>query len=115
MGLDRDFLEMLTAPVVVERWVGADQWGNDTYSAPTTEVSFIDSSSVTFAVPEEGDRTSATPSATTSLLMDGIGIKPRDKITYDAIAHWVVNVDTAKDEFGADLFSTVTVSTTKRG
>lgn len=115
MPLDRDFLQMLTAPVVLERYSGSDLWGNDAYDPPTTEASFIDSTNAVFPTDEEGDRKGSTPSSTTTLLMDGIGIRPRDKIIYDGNVHYVTEVETAKDEFGINLFQNVTVTTTKRG
>lgn len=106
---------MLTAPVTLMRYAGSDLWGNDAYDTPTTEASFINSTSTVFPTDEEGDRKGTNPSSTTTLLMDGIGIQPRDQIIYDGIVHYVTDVETAKDEFGINLFQNVTVTTTKRG
>lgn len=115
MGLDSSFLSMLEASVSLERKTGADQWGNDTYAAATTERAFVDTASVRFGGDAGSDRTEAANYAETDLIMDGIGVEPGDRITYDSTPHWVTSVATTKDEDGTELFQTVTVSTTKRG
>ena len=115
MPLDQGFLDMLQGVVSLERKTGADQWGNDTYAAPTVERAYIDPSTVTFGGERSSDRQESTPTASTSLIMDGIGVEPGDKITFDSIPRWVEQVETTKDEFGVDLYQTITVTTTKRG
>jgi hypothetical protein len=106
---------MLDAPVLLERHTGQDQYGNDTYATATTESSFIDAGSTGFPTDTSGSRTEKTPATTTTLMMDGIGVKPRDKITYDGVAHYVTEAVTNKDGSGADLYQDITVTTTKRG
>lgn len=115
MGLDRDFLELLTAPVTLERVAGVDLWGNEVYEGPVVQQSFISGGTTSLGADAGNDRTEETPDTTDTLIMDAIGIKPGDKITYGGKPHWVTQVETAKDEFGADLYQNVTVTTTKRG
>lgn len=115
MGLDAAFLSMLTASVQAERRTGKDQWGNETYSAATTEKAFIDTTTFQFGTGTPGEQKDKRAVGTTPIIMDAVGISVGDRITFDGVPRTVTEVETIKDEFGNDLFQNVTVENQKKG
>lgn len=115
MGLDRDFLTMLNAWVVVAAKAGEDSWGNTSFDAPRPERAYIDPLASTFGATD-GTTQESTVVTRTTLTMDAVGIRPGDRITLPSgTMTYVTSVDTAQDEVGADLYQTVTVQNTERG
>lgn len=115
-GLDAGFLSMMQAPVVLERATGTDTWGNETYGAGSTEQAFIDAATKSLgAVARDSQAEHQPDDSENDLYMDWLDIKPKDRIVYDGIPHYVTQVNNLKGEFGENLMQTVTVSTTKRG
>ena len=114
MGLDRDFLSMLSARVRLEKKMGSDQFGNDTYALGVEHAAYVESASSRFGNDEEARKTK-DPNITASVITDAIGVAPGDRFLIGGSYHWVSEVETMKDEFGNDLYQTSQVTTTKRG
>lgn len=116
MGLDAGFLSMLQAKADLQRWQGKDNWGNEQYLAPETIQCFINEQSRGLGGLASENQTGEQPyEDSQEVYTDSLGIKPMDKLIWDGTDHWVTEVATLKDEFGDDLFQTVTTSTTRRG
>ena len=115
MGLDRDFLSLLTASVGYESALEKDTWGNTGYTPLEPVACFIDAANATYgrAVPESFKESQQT--ATATIYLDAAGAKIGDRITFDSKQHWVTDLVTFKDEFGDDLLQVVTVTDQKKG
>ena len=115
MPLDAGFLSLLTAQVSVESFLGEDQWGNASFGPSHVERAFIDPVSQSFGRTDGGEQETRLVSQTT-LTMDAVGIAPGDRITLPGNSvTFASEVRTDKDEIGADLYQTVTVTNTERG
>lgn len=116
MGLDRAFLSLLNARVTLTRHTGEDQFGNAAYGAPVTGVrAYVGDLGASFGTVIQ-DQQESTVVFSTDLITDALGIKVRDQITLpDGTITYVSAVTTAKDEVGADLYQTCTVTNTERG
>lgn len=115
MGLTKDFLTMLTATVTLKRASGTDAWGNETYDAPTLHPAFIDPGSTSLGSGEEGGQREGHTVTRRQVITDALGIKPTDILAFDGIDHTVTEVNTVKDEFGDDLYQTLSVEDQKKG
>lgn len=117
MGLSQDFLAMLEARVTVEWFTGQDKWGNDTYSAPVEGVrAYVEPSSTSFGTDDGLGKQDGRTVTQQRLMTDALGIAPKDKVTLEdgRVLH-VTDVETAKDEFGDDLYQMITGTTAQRG
>jgi hypothetical protein len=115
MGLDRDFLEMLTASVEWKPKAAKDKWGNETYGAPVPLKAFIESVTTQYGIGDQGGQRESETVNETQIIVDAVGVKVDDQITYDDTAHTVTQVETPKDEFGDDLYQLLTVQNQKKG
>lgn len=115
MGLDADFLSMLEATVTWKAVTGTDAWGNETYGPSSVQRAFIGDTTTSFGVGTEGSQQDRTAVKTTEVIMDALGVSVGDVLTFGAADHTVTEVVTAKDEFGDDLFQTITVENQKKG
>lgn len=115
MGLDADFLAMLEATVTWKPVSGKDAWGNETYGTPTSQKAFIGDTTATFGNGTEGGQQDRTGVGTTEITMDALGVSVGDILIFGGVDHTVTEVVTTKDEFGNDLYQTVTVENQKKG
>lgn len=116
MGLDRDFLSMLTADVSLERNLGEDLFGNENYSAPETIPAYVANADTAFG-SQDGQGQQDTPTvASVSLTTDAEGIKVKDRFTIPSgDVYYVSSATTGHDEFGQPLYQTVQGQTERRG
>lgn len=115
MGLDQAFLSLLNAVVTVTPFTGEDGFGNTTFGPPRQEKAYIEPITASFGRAKGAKQETRTVNAT-RLIMDFTGVKPGDKITLPGgTITFVTEVVTDKNEVGADLYQTVSVSGTERG
>lgn len=117
MGLDTAFLALLNATVTVEATTSEDAFGNSVRAAARTEKAYIEPLTSTFGgLTGTGAEQEGRVVTGSRLIMNYSGIRPGDRITLPGgIITYVTQVVTDKDEFGSDLFQTVTVEMTERG
>ena len=114
MGLDRDFLAMLTATVQREAYAGEDTWGNATYAAATPLACFLNEDVTTFGAVD-GERQEGVTVVTGTFICDAGGAALRDKVTVAGAVGYVTQVETARAADGSPLYLTVTVESTEKG
>ena len=117
MGLDAGFLSLLTASVTVEQSTAEDAFGNATFGPARTAKAFIDPVVSTFgATTGTGTEQEGRIVIKSTITMDFESIRPGDRITLPGgTITYAVEVQTDKNEQGADLYQTVTVQDTERG
>ena len=117
MGLDRDFLTMLEGRMVVERFTGEDEWGNDTYDVPMTDVpTYIETTILTQGAQDGQGKQDTRIITTDTMMTDAIGLKPKDRFTLPGPrVVYASEVQTAKDEYGQDLYQTTTALSVSKG
>lgn len=115
MGLDRDFLAMLTAPIDLKRNTGTDLWGNETYAVAEAHKGYIAESTSSYGGGEKGGEQDKKAVTTTQVMTDALGIEVGDIIAFGGLDRSVTSVETVKDETGADLYQMSTVEDQKKG
>lgn len=108
MGLDADFLGLLTASIQYESvHDNPDLFGNDEYDSPVTAKAYIENIVQEFGQGQEGREQESRIARVATVYTDAVGIKQADRLTIGTDAFWVRSVNTYKDEFGADLFQEI--------
>lgn len=109
MGLDQEFLELLTHVITWESHLGQDKWGNNTYTPSRVIACFV--TEITQAAPgPESQNRQKTKSLTYEAITDAHGIKVGDRISIDGNPCWVTNATTNRDESG-DVVQTLIIET----
>lgn len=115
MGLDVAFLALLNAEVTVAPFTGEDIFGNTAFGPARTEKAYVEPVASRLGSVRGAEQEGRVVKGS-RLIMDFTGIKPGDKITLPGgTITYVTEVVTDKDEVGADLYQSVTVSGTERG
>lgn len=115
MGLDADFLALLTGTVVLKRDTGEDTWGNETFGAPETLKAFVSDEEATYGSADEGGEQEKEVVKTASVLLDAVGAKIGDHLVHNNVEYTVTGVTTYRDEFGADLYQSVSIENQQKG
>jgi hypothetical protein len=111
MGLDNDFLSMLTHEVTLYRYMGQDTVGNNTYASGVSIPAFITETNRNFAPVDTQNRQRVAPASGSRLITDAEAIKVGDKIVLpDGEVTYVTGAQTFKDE-AEDLMQNVDVET----
>ncbi len=109
--MDREFRAMLPHRIILRRFLGEDEWGNNTYGVDEVIPALIEDDASALAPPATQSRQPSSMVATTNtLLTDSIGIKVNDKIVKGVTEFTVTNVTTGHDETGP-VYQTITIST----
>lgn len=115
MGLDADFLELLTVTVVLNRFTGEDSFGNQIYAVVENIQCVIDPSFQSYGQDSSQDQQYANPFYRSSIITDALGLKVRDKIAFQGITYYLITAETTTDEFGVPLFQKSDLESVERG
>lgn len=111
MGLDQDFLELLSHTATWEAYTGEDTFGNNAYGLPITIKCFVTEENVNFAANDTNSRQRLGPTTGYRMITDGLGIKSGDRMTVAGKVGTVIGVQINRDETMPQLFQNVDVST----
>lgn len=111
MGLDADFLELLTHTVTWKAYTGEDQWGNNTYGADASVKCYITEVNRDFAPNDTQSRQRVGPTTGWRLITDYYGIAVGDRMIIDGVNGTVTGAQTLKEEDQSNLFQQVDVET----
>ena len=115
MPLPQDFLSMLTTDALWHQRIASDQWGNESWADPVPIKCYMSAQGISFGSQDGHQKQDGTEVITGSVITDAIGARLRDGITVAGVIHYVVGIDTPKDERGIDLMHTLSVTTELKG